>query len=91
MDRAFVAYFVNSVHNKPESFDNNHIDFDLSDKNEHVLSALLGDTSPESSNLIGFLLSSKLGLVASSNRDFDSRVVFEWNDKCFCPVQLKKW
>ena len=90
MDRAFVADFVDSVHNKPESCGNNHTDFDLSDKNDHVLSALLGDTSPESSNLIGFLLSSKLELVVSSNRDFDSRVVFEYNDKYSCPVRQKK-
>ena len=76
MDRAFVADFVDSVHNKPESYGNNHLDFDLFDKNDHVLSALLEDTSPVSSDSKDSLLSSKLGLVASSNRDFDSRVVF---------------
>ena len=56
MDRAFVADFVDSVHNKPESCGNNHIDFDLSDKNDHVLSALLGDTNPVFLDLKDFLL-----------------------------------
>ena len=90
MDRAFVADFVNSVHNKPESFYNNYIDFDLSDKNDHVLSALLGDTSPVSSDSKDSLLSNRLELVASSNRDFDNKVVFECNNRCSCLAQLKK-
>ena len=90
MDRAFVADYVDSVHNKPESCGNNHIDFDLSDKNDHVLSALLGDTNPVFLDLKDFLLLSKLGLVVSSNRGFDNRVVFECNDKYSCPVRPKK-
>ena len=91
MDKAFVADFVDSVHNKPESCGNNHTDFDLSDKNVHVLSALLGDTNPVFLDLKDFLLLSKLGLVASSNRGFDNRAVFECNDKYLCLAQRKKW
>ena len=91
MDRAFVADYVDSVHNKPESCGNNHIDFDLSDKIDHFLSALLEDTSPDTSGSKGSPLSSRPELVASSNKDFDSRVVFECNDKCSYLVQPKKW
>ena len=60
-------------------------------KNDHVLSALLEDTSPDASGSKGSPLSSRPELVASSNWDFDSRVVFECNDKCSYLVQPKKW
>ena len=84
MDRAFVADFVDSVHNKPESCGNNHIDFDLSDKNDHVLSALLGDTSPQIYDLRGCLLADKPAPAFSSSKAFDNTIADEYSDRYFC-------
>lgn len=85
-----MCQFWDLVDNKPENYRNSPANLQLSDKIDHVLSALLGDTSPDASGSKGSLLLSRLELVSSSNWDFDSRVVFECNDKYLCLAQLKK-
>ena len=86
-----MCQFWDLVDNKPENYRNSPVNLQLSDKIDHFLSALLEDTSPDASGSKGSPLSSRPELVASSNWDFDSRVVFECNDKCSYIVQPKKW
>ena len=85
-----MCQFWDLVDNKPENYCNSPANLQLSDKIDHFLSALLEDTSPDASGSKGSPLSSRPELVSSSKWDFDSRVVFECNDKYSRPVLPKK-